>query len=70
MRKFIARLTEELDDGNHVFVANFVELDGILLSANNFAELENISRDYLSEAQDMDEGTFEVEFVPAEILEK
>jgi hypothetical protein len=66
MRKFIARLTEELDDGNHVFVANFVELDGILLSANNFAELENISRDYLSEAQDMDEGTFEVEFVPEE----
>jgi len=66
MRKFIARLTEELDDGNHVFVANFVELDGILLSANNFAELENISRDFLSEAANMAKGTFEVEFLPEE----
>ena len=66
--KFTGILTDEIDDGVKNLVVEFRELEGILLTAGALDELDDISRDYLSEAMNLEGKEFEIEFIRSDAL--
>ena len=64
--KFSGILTDEIDEGVKTLVVEFRELEGILLTAEALDALDEISRDYLSEAMNLEGDQFEIEFVRAD----
>ena len=66
--KFSGILTDEIDEGVKTLVVEFRELEGILLTAEALDALDEISRDYLSEAMNLEGDQFEIEFIRADAL--
>jgi len=66
--KFSGILTDEIDEGVKTLVVEFRELEGILLTAEALDALDEISRDYLSEAMNLEGDQFEIEFIRADSL--
>ena len=70
MKTFYGVLTREFVVDEWLYIALFPEMDGTKLGASNMVDLEEISVRTLGQFAELKEDTFEVEFVPAEILEK
>jgi len=66
--KFTGIIADEVEEGVKTLVVEFRELDGIVLTAETFEELEDISRDYLSEAMNVQGQEFDIEFVRSDAL--
>jgi len=66
--KFSGILTDEIDEGVKTLVVEFRELEGILLTAEALDALDEISRDYLSEAMNLEGDQFEIEFIRSDAL--
>ena len=66
--KFSGILTDEIDEGVKTLVVEFREIEGILLTAEALDALDEISRDYLSEAMNLEGDQFEIEFIRSDAL--
>ena len=66
--KFTGILTDEIDEGVKTLVVEFRELEGIILTAEALDALDDISRDYLAEAMNLEGKEFEVEFIRSDAL--
>jgi len=64
--KHIGIYRESIVDGQTVLTVQFPEIQEFEFSATNLEDLEDISIRYLRDLEDLDEGTFEVEFLPEE----
>jgi hypothetical protein len=65
--KHIGIYRKSIVDGQTLLTVEFPEIQEFEFSATNMEDLEDISMRYLRDLEDFEDGTFEVELVPAEI---